>query len=673
MNGFAPRRARSFVLFLAAWGLVVVGRLVQLQIADGPRYRARAQSQQERRIEVSARRGSIVDRAGRELAISVEGASVFAIPDEVVDETAAARRLAPLLPVPEKILEARLSQKKGFVWLARKIEPAVAARIRELKLAGIHLVSESRRFYPKGSLAASVLGYVGTDDAGLAGLEFLYDRTVRGVPGEVIALTDARRSTYGADADGGKAPKEGASLTISLDSGMQYIAERELVAAVEAQSARSGSIVLMDPSNGEILAMASVPGFDPNRYGQSPADVRRNHAIADAYEPGSTFKIVTGAVALDQHLVRLDEIIETHGSIRIGRTTIREDQNHDYGDLTLAGVFEHSSNVGIVRVGLRLGSERLYGGAAAFGIGRPTGVDLPGESAGIFRPLSRWSSLSNASISMGQEVALTALQLARVGAVAANGGLLVTPHLVTRVLHPDGRVETLPEAAPVRVISEGTARALREILVGVVERGTGTKAAIPGFTVGGKTGTAQKAGIGGYQPGRHVPNFVGFAPAEAPRVVGVVVLEEPRGKYYAAEIACPLFSRVVSQALGILRVAPEGERVPTTVLASAPRLTLPPGAVPASVRESEPAATPPTATNETPDVAGMSARQALALFARLGIAARLQGTGFVTSQDPAPGTPLKPGQVQTLFLSQAAPPTSRPARAREETASLPFP
>ena len=678
MTGFGRSRARAFAIVLAVWALVVLGRLFQLQLAEGSRYRARAQRQQERRIEVSARRGSIYDRAGRELAVSVEASSVYAIPDEVSDMRRTARVLAPILRAPEHALLSRLDQPKGFVWLARKLEPAAADRVRVARLPGVHMVTESKRFYPKGTLAASVLGYVGTDDDGLAGLEFFYDRAIRGRPGEIVALTDARRSTYAAEAGGGKPPEEGDSLAVSLDSGIQFIAERELARTIEAQSAKSGSIVLLDPNSGEILAMASYPFFDPNHYGSVPADVRRNHAIADAYEPGSTFKIVTGSVALEHHLVRLDEVIETgHGAITIGRTTIREDKGHDYGALTLAGVFEHSSNVGIIRVGLRVGPERLFEGASAFGVGKPTGVDLPGEGAGIFRSLSRWSSLSNASISMGQEVAVTALQLARVAATIANGGMLVTPHLVTRRIHPDGRVEPVAPPPASRILSEGTAHALRDILVGVVERGTGTKAAIPGFLVAGKTGTAQKAGVGGYQRGRHVPNFVGFAPADAPRLVGVVVLEEPRGKYYAAEVACPLFSQVMSQALAILRVAPQEERVPSAMLASGENVALPAGVVPASVRlpGASPAAEPGgPGADRTPDATGLSARQALALFARLGLTARLHGAGFVSGQQPPPGTTIRAGEVHTLFLSEVAPPISPPGRAREETSSAaPFP
>ena len=689
MNGLRARRLRLFALFLAVWSAFVIGRLIELQVVQGGKYRARAQRQQERRVEVSGRRGAILDRQGRELAVSVEFPSVYAIPDEVEDVSAAAAALAPLVQVPQAKIADRLSQAKGFVWVARKVAPPSADAIRRLKLKGIHLVAESKRFYPKGTLAASVVGYVGLDDTGLSGLEYAYDRTVRGKPGEIVALTDARRSTYGEAETAGRPAEEGAALTTSLDSGIQFAAERELEKTLEDLNARSGSAVVLDPQTGEVLAMASAPGFDPNDYGRFSAETRRNRAIADAYEPGSTFKIVTGGAALEKGVVGLDEVFDTgHGMIHIGKVTIKEDKHHDYGSLNLAGIFEHSSNIGIIHVGLRLGPERLFDGASAFGIGKQTGVDLPGEASGIFRPLSRWSALSNASISMGQEVALTALQLARVAAVIANGGLLVTPRVVRAIRRPDGRTEHPSVPQPVRVLSEETARTLRGILQGVVDHGTGTTAAIPGFAVAGKTGTAQKAGPGGYQPGRYVPNFVGFVPAESPRLVAVVVVEEPKGKYYARDVAAPLFARIVSQALGILRVVPAEQRLPSTMLASSEgRIAYPEGVVPVSARgpgatvvEETPAVVqgPSDGAGQglegggmtAPDVMGLSARQALAVFARLGLTARLSGTGFVVSQEPAPGSAVRPGDSYMLRLSKTVPPISRPGRGREE--SSPF-
>lgn len=687
MNFVRTARVRFLVIALSLWASVVVARLANLQLAEGGRYRARAQRQQERRIEVSPLRGSIFDREGRPLAVSVEVASVYAIPDEVAHPAETARALSPRLGVPEATLFARLTQKKGFVWIARKVDRPAAAAIRAAKMSGVYLVAETKRFYPKGSLAAAVIGYVGTDDKGLGGLEHFYDRTIRGKPGEIVALTDARRSTYGRSAaPNGRPPAEGASLVVSLDSGIQFAAERELAAVVSETQARSGVLVLLDPSDGAILAMASAPGFDPNDYRGYSAEMRRNRAVADAHEPGSTFKIVTGALGIENALVDLDEAISTgDGSIRIGNTTISEHDGKRFGALTLAGVFQHSSNVGIIRVGLRLGPERLWEGSNALGVGRPTGVDLPGENAGIFRRPERWSALSNATVSMGQEVSVTALQLVRVAAAIANGGRLVTPRLVRRIVHPDGRMETLAPPASERVLSEATARTIRDLLVGAVERGTGRKAAIPGFVVAGKTGTAQIAGVGGYQPGRYVSSFVGMAPSENARVVGLVLIEEPRGRYYGGDVAAPVFARVVSQALGILRVAPEEQRLPQTLLASnaSEKVQYPAGVVPASVRSvfvpglpaSAPA--PPTAAvrGGAPSALGLSARQALALFARHGIDARFEGSGFVVTQEPLPGTPIRPGTTCRLLLAEpsATPAPTLERRAEELVSPSPAP
>ena len=689
MNFVRPARVKFLAFVLLLWATAVVARLGDLQIAKGERYRARAQRQQERRIEVSPLRGSIFDRAGRPLAVSVEVSSVYAIPEEVRRPADAARVLARHLPVPEATLLARLTQKKGFVWLARKVDRGPAAAVRAAKIGGIHLVTETKRSYPKGSLAANVIGYVGTDDKGLGGLEHFYDATIRGTPGEIVALTDARRSTYGAANGGaGKPPKEGASLVVSLDSGIQFAAERELSAAVAELRARSGVLILLDPNDGSIVAMATAPSFDPNEYGRFSADVRRNRAIADAHEPGSTFKIVTGALAVENSLVTLDETIDTgDGTIRIANTTISEHDGKRYGAVTLAEVMAHSSNVGIIRVGLRLGPQRLWQGAVSLGVGRPTGVDLPGENAGIFRRPERWSALSNAMVSMGQEISLTPLQLIRIGAAIANGGRLVTPRLVQRIAHPDGRVEERRPPAAERVLSEETTRTLRQLLVGAVEHGTGTKAAIPGFVVAGKTGTAQKAGVGGYLPGRYVSSFVGFAPSEHPRLVGLVLIEEPRGRYYGGDVAAPVFSRVVSQALGILRVAPEEQRLPETLLAgseSSPAIRYPEGVVPASVRRDGEGSGPtpiasaspaPGTLGETlvvagdgvPSAIGMSARQALALYARAGLSARIEGSGFVVAQDPPAGAPVGSGTTCRLRLAEpaAAPAPTSDRRAEE--------
>ena len=390
MNGVKRGRTRLFALILAVWGSVVVGRLVQIQIAEGSRYRARAQRQQERRIEIPGQRGSILDREGRELAVSVEAASIYAIPDDVQDPSRTAERLAPVLGMSSREVLEKLRSDRGFVWIRRQLDPEATDRVREFKLPGIHFVAEPKRFYPKGRLAGAVLGFVGTDAVGLAGLEHVYDGAIRGKPGELVALTDARRSRYGeAEAANSRPAQEGATLVLSLDSGVQFAAERELADAMREHRARSGCIVVMDPGERRSAGDGLGARLRPQRVRQVlRRDAWRNRAIADSYEPGSTFKIVTGALGLERGAVTLDEIIDTgDGTIRVANTTIQEDKNHHYGALTLAGVFERSSNIGIIRVGLRLGARSLYDGASSFGVGRPTGVDLPGENTGIFRPV----------------------------------------------------------------------------------------------------------------------------------------------------------------------------------------------------------------------------------------------------------------------------------------------
>jgi membrane peptidoglycan carboxypeptidase len=507
-----------------------------------------------------------------------------------------------------------------------------------------------------------VLGFVGTDDSGLAGLEHLYDKEIRGKPGEIVALTDARRSRYGeAETRDGRPRGRVARAVARLGRAVRGRARarrRDGGAPREVrQRRRHGSLERRDPRDGVGAR------FDPNEFQQYPADSRRNRVIADCYEPGSTFKIVTGAVALERGSSPGRDHRHRRRDDPVANTTIREADHHRYGALTLAGsssTLEHRDHPR--RPAAR--ARRLYEGASAFGVGRPTGVDLPGENSGIFRPLPRWSALSNASISMGQEVSLNALQLARHHRVVANGGYLVQPHLVTRVVEPGRPRARRRDAEPVRVVSAET----RRVDLAHPRRRRRPrhrrKAAIPGFAVAGKTGTAQKAGVGGYIAGRHVPNFAGFAPAEHPRCVAVVVLEEPQGTYYAADVAAPLFQRVVSQALGILRVRPREQQVPASVLAEAapprsveyprrgavalprrPHAPLHAGARPRRVAR---AARRPHAERRrhvrAPGARDVRARRALA---------RIQGTGFVVAQDPPAGSPLRAGSVHTLFLADA--------------------
>jgi cell division protein FtsI (penicillin-binding protein 3) len=651
----SPRRLAILATALAAWCLLLFFRLVQVQVIRGPAYRARARQQQERTIAVEARRGAVLDRQGRELAVSVEAESVFAVPEKIVGAKAVAAALAQDLGLPVREVRGKLASDKPFVWIARKVGPDAAERVRAHRFAGVSLLPEARRYYPQGGLAANVLGYVGVDGGGLAGIEYAYDAVLRGRPGEMRVACDARRNQYALAPIPGREAREGSGVRLSIDRDLQFVAEKELAQAIAETGARDGSVVLMDPESGEVLAMASFPSFDPNRYGASPPSAWRNRAIADSYEPGSVFKVITGATAIENGIVRPTDLIDCgSGSIQVGNFLIHDAEHERFGVIPLSEVISRSSNVGIIRVGLRLGADRLYAGARAFGVGEMTGVDLPGESTGILREVSHWSVLSNAMISMGQEVAVTPIQLAVALAAIGNGGFRVRPRLLQARLEA-GRV--LPAEAPARerILTSTTVAQVDQILRQVVADGTGRKAAIQGYEVAGKTGTAQKAIGHGYARDRYVATFAGYAPAAQPRLVAVITIDEPQGKYFASEVAAPVFQRVMSRSLSILDVPPEGSTVPEPLLPpsllarSAPVFV--PGVVPASLRSGG----DPT-FSRMPDVTGFPLRRAVAELSRRGLTPRISGSGFVAAQEPHPGAFVSPGEVCELTLSTSSSP-----------------
>ena len=636
----------------------------------------RARKQQERTVELAPRRGAIVDRDGRPLAVTTTVESVFAIPSDIDEPGKVARALAPLVRQSAAELRRKLADReRDFVWVARRVSAETAAEVRRRALPGVRLLKESARRYPEGSLAASVVGYVGTDSQGLGGLEHSWDDEVRGRPARVTVLRDAAQRSYAIQPGGaGRATDEveGASLRLTLHAGLQHVAERELAAVRAETGARAASAVVLDPVSGEVLAMASVPSFDPNRWNESDAQERRCRPIADAYEPGSTFKVVTAAAAIEAGTLRPDDVVDCGGgSLTIGRTTIREHGRAAWAALPLVDVLAHSSNVGAAHIGLGLGKAEFHRAVRAFGFGRKTGIDLEGENGGLLREPSAWSALSLPTISFGQEIGVNALQLARAFAAIANGGVLPTPHLVAEVAKPGEAPERRAAAPGPRAVSERTAATMRRLLVKVVEEGTGRKAAVPGFTVAGKTGTAQKAVPGaGYSADKYVASFFGFLPAERPRAVVGVLVDEPRGRTYGGDVAAPVFAAIASEVMRVLgepgRPAPE--RVTPSLLTAdlsrgAARATgeLPRSLVPASIRS----AAPPVedldrlAAGErlVPDLAGRAARDAVQELAQRGFAVRLEGHGFVVAQDPAPGASLPRGSAVRVTLSFAPPVT----------------
>jgi cell division protein FtsI (penicillin-binding protein 3) len=629
----SQRRLLQLFAFLSAWAVVVAARLVQVQLVRHDDYVSRAQRQQERTLELTPVRGSILDAHNRVLAESVAATSIYADPQVIADPRATAKALAaiPALHLTAREIEAKLTAGGAFAWVARQLPVDVAAQIKQLHLPGIYELEEHRRSYPRGMLAANVIGYVGLDGEGLAGVEHSLDSTVRGRPGRVTLLRDARKGSYLVGGEGANRAIDGNDVVLTIDSVVQFIAERALANAVNEQHAAGGSAIVMDPSTGAILAMASLPTFDPNRFRDFATIAWRNRNVQDIYEPGSTFKVITASAGIEEGVVTPSQIIDCgNGSIQIANVEIHEHGGNRYGLLTFEDVMVHSSNVGAVRVGLSLGENRFYRYIRKFGFGERTGVELPGETPGVLRRTERWSEVSNASISFGQEIGVTPLQLLTAISTVANGGMRVPPHIVDHVVDANGNVLAQPpRATPVRVISERTAAILNEILKAVVARGTGRAAALAEHVVAGKTGTAQKAVRGGYSPDKVIASFAGYVPADRPRLAILVVVDEPKLSQYGGTVAAPAFKEIAESTLRYLGVAPT---IPGRTLGvDAPLL--------AAFSQDERPAT---------DLRGLDARAAIARATSAGLRVRAIGSGVVQSQSLSDG-------VLTLQLGEVTP------------------
>lgn len=651
------KRARSRRMIVAGGIFTVLFALVALRALDlavlrGPALARLAAMQHHQRIELLPHRGPIVDRSGDPLALSVDVPSIYVRPRELRAAGADARlpALATALHMPPRALRAKLASSQPFVWLKRQALPREAETVARLELPGVYTVTEGRRFYPHGNLAAHVLGFVGVDSQGLEGLEQRYDRVIRGEAQYLEFDRDARgREMFTGGV--GAAPDQGNRLELTLDAAIQEATERELQSGVAAARAVGGAAVVLDPATGEVLALANVPTYNPNEPGDA-ADRRwrdrvRNRAITDPYEPGSTFKAVLAAAAIEEHLVTPGELFFCeHGRFQAGGRTIHD--AHPYGWLSFAEVIQFSSNIGATKVGERLGRDRYHRYLRAFGFGNRTGIELPGETPGIMRPVESWSRIDLATLSFGQGVSVTPLQMSTAFAAIANGGTLLRPYVVRRIVAPGGEVVLENEPTAVRrVISTRSARTTTELLRRVVEEegGTGTKARLEEFPVAGKTGTAQKVDptTGGYSSKR-IGSFAGFVPADEPRAVILVLIDEPSTSSYGGVVAAPVFRAIAAAVLKRLGVEPPAP----TVVARAPR------AVPATPRAkpaSREAATPANA--ETPSFLGLSLREALARAQASGWQVRVTGTGYVAAQEPMPGTPLLSVHQLALRLAPA--------------------
>jgi cell division protein FtsI (penicillin-binding protein 3) len=558
-------RKRAVILLTTVFfGFAVIFfRLVDLMIIDHDRLAQRASNQYMREKTLNPERGIIWDRQLREMATSMETDSLFVVPSKIEDTRGLSRRLANVTDFSYKELNMKFLSKKqrGFIWLKRKMDFDTARKVSSLRekydYKELGFIREPKRFYPKGRTAAHILGFANIDSKGIAGIELLYEDYLRGEVSSVSIGRDARGNSLESGVNEALA---GNNIILAIDEGIQHIVERELSAAMEEWNAKAAVAIMMNPVTGEILAMANRPTFDPNNPGQSRAESRRNRAITDIYEPGSTLKSILAAAALEERIVGLhDEFDVSKGFIVVGGKPVRDIHRNEI--LSFQEVIQRSSNVGAVQVGLKVGVEKYYSYIRKFGFGEKTGIDFPGEVRGILRRPEDWSGTSIAALSIGQEIGTTPLQVLRAYAAIANGGLLMKPYIVSEIISNKGEiVRSVTPTIERRVVSVETAETVKEILKTVVEvGGTAQRADVNGNLVAGKTGTAQifDEKEGRYSKDRYVSSFVGFVPADDPKVALIVVIYEPTGKNYGGLVAAPVFKNIVEHTFAYLEVPME--------------------------------------------------------------------------------------------------------------------
>lgn len=640
---------------LALWTAGIEARLVYLQVISHADLMIRADRQQMRTPVVPAKRGEIFDRKGRVLAYSVDADTIAAVPTEIEDAADVAAKVCAVLDGcgadRRQSIAKSLARRLSFAYVARQVTPTEAKRVRALALPGITLLKESRRYYPNSELAAHVVGYVGIDNVGLGGIESAYDSQIRGKDGKVLIQTDAKRHAIFSRVE--RPATAGAGVELTIDQYLQYVAERELRVGVEENHAAAGTAIIMDPRTGEILALANWPTFNPNAFAKSDDDARRNRAIQSLYEPGSTFKIVTASAAIEQRVITPDTMVDTSpGSITFpGRKPIYD--THHYGTIDFTDVIVKSSNVGAIKVGLRLGPARLGDYITRFGFGQTLGPDFRGETAGIVWDPARLNDSALASVSMGYQIGVTPLQMVTAASVVANGGLRLQPRVV-RAFIKDGRRIEVPHKEVRQSITPDTAAIMTTIMEQVVERGTGRAARIPGYTIAGKTGTSAKLVNGRYQTSDYNASFVGFIPSRKPALAILVVLDSPHGNgHTGGAVSAPIFRRIAESALTYLGIGPN-LNAPPPVLVVRYDPSRDDEAGPQRVRAASvlSATVEPARNGLVPDLRGLSAREALKALSGIGMTARMTGDGFVVEQNPGAGAPLVRGDACTLTLGR---------------------
>jgi penicillin-binding protein 2 len=665
--GKSHRRALFVAIGLVAWMALIGARLVQLQVSQHDDFTSRARNQQLSAIETSPTRGQVLDRQGKELARSIETESFFADPRDISDPNDTAKRIAAITGQDREELARRLAvaidAKKQFVWITRRVNIESAKKLDAMELKGVFSRQEPKRYYPNDSLAAHVLGFVGTDEIGLSGVEQYYNEKIRGESGKVYLEMDRDRRAFESYE---VQPNPGQTVVLTIDQTIQYRTEQALNAAVERAHAKSGTAIVMDPQTGEILALANAPSFDPNQPQKDSAEARVNGALQNIYEPGSTFKVVAYSAAIEKGLVRPEDKIDC----QMGQITVAGRLIHDhkpFGVLTIADALAQSSNVGAIKLGLLVGNESMYEYMKRLGFGSRTGIDLAGESAGLLKSLSRWQPSSIGSMAMGQEIGVTPLQMATAYCVLANDGMLVKPHVVRELRAANGTVVFQAKTESRRALKAETTAALRNMLEGVTLHGTARKAQLDGYTAAGKTGTAQKVDpkTHTYSATKYIGSFVGFAPVKNPAVVIIVVIDEPQGSYHGGDVAAPVFREIAEQILPELSVAPDVEVKPgPTLIAQTSRPS--PEQVKAEQLQTEAreATLPKVAarsfsgqTKEVvfavatrrgalmPDLRGQSVRDVVRMCQQLGLRLEARGEGHAMRQTPEPGAEVDPGVI----------------------------
>lgn len=619
------RRLVILLLFSLLISFALMGRVFWIQIVKGEDLKGRALDQWTRDVPIEPKRGTIYDRNNNPLAISATVDTVMASPQDIADVEKTAALLATALDMEkddlEKLLKEAKEKKRGAIYLKRKITEEQSEAVRQLDLKGIYFTKENKRFYPERNLCSHILGFTGIDSQGLDGIELIYDKYLKGNPGRIVSETDAlsRKLPFGVDKY--IPPEDGVNLVITVDKVIQHIAERELEKALAEHDALRGTVIAMDVRTGEILALTNKPDYDPNNFGKFPQKLWRNSAISDVYEPGSTFKVITASAALEEGVVGLNDTFFDPGFIMVSGVRIGCWYSGGHGSQTFIQIVENSCNPGFVEVGMKLGKERFMKYIKGFGFGETTGIDLPGESKGIFDPAGV-GPVELATISFGHGISVTPIQLITSLCTVANDGKLVQPHIAKALVDKDGKVvHEFPKESLRQVISYDTAQEMKKILESVVTNGTGGRGKIEGYKVGGKTGTAEK-----YVPGKYTVSYMGFAPVDDPKLAILVVIDEPmRGPIYGSTIAGPVFQKLMADSLTYLGIEPN---------------------------------LPPEENNsdilKTPDLRNLFVEDAKKILSQSGLNFRVEGEGYVvTNQVPAPGAQIKKHSTVIIKVSDS--------------------